>query len=199
MELAQRNSTATAEARQFAARFLAHRSRPRAGLLRAHRSGRLDRRSGQHLSLRHRAGRAALPGSMRRAGCAGLCRPGDVGKDRAESALERVQVHARGRDQRPTAPRTRGGRAGGGGYRASAFRRTSCRACSNGFIASRAPARAPTRDPVSAWRWCRNWSRCMAATIEVTSVLGQRARLFASVFRSATAHLPADRIKAAQR
>ena len=45
----------------------------------------------------------ALVVDCRSAAAAGLRRPGDVGEDRPESALERVQVHVRGPDYRRTA------------------------------------------------------------------------------------------------
>ncbi len=47
--------------------------------------------------------------------------------------------------------------------RASAWRRTSYRACSSVFIASRARERARTRARALAWRWCTSWCACTAA------------------------------------
>ena len=49
---------AAAEAREHAARLLAHRGRPRPGRVRADRPGRVDGRAGQQLPLGLRAGRA---------------------------------------------------------------------------------------------------------------------------------------------
>ena len=71
-----------------------------AGRLRADRPRRAHRRAGQRLPLRDRAGRAALRGRLPAAARAGLRRPRDVGEDRPQPALERLQVHLRGRASR---------------------------------------------------------------------------------------------------
>ena len=66
-------------------------------------------------------------------------RPGDAREDPPQPALERVQVHVRGRDRRPRAARRAGGRDRGRRHAASASRPPISRACSSASIASRAP------------------------------------------------------------
>ena len=101
-----------------------------------------------------------------------------VGEDRAQPALQRAEVHVRGRrsrsalDATPTARprlerhrhrhRDRAGRAGA--------------ACSSASTGCSAPARAPTRARASAWRWSPSWPRCTAATVGVESAPGGAAR-----------------------
>ena len=75
-----------------------------------------------------------------------LRRSRDVGEDRPQPALQRLQVHLRGRDRRCACA----ARDGACGARrcatpARASRRTSCRACSSASTASRARAAARTR------------------------------------------------------
>ncbi len=73
---------------------------------------------------------------------AGLRRPRHVGEDRSQSAVERLQVHLRGRDRvdlRPTAD-GRGARSTSA-TPASAFPPRSCRVCSSASIASDARGR----------------------------------------------------------
>ena len=76
-----------------------------AGALRADRSRRADGRPGEHVPIGDRARRAQVRRRVRAAAGAGLRRSADVGEDRPQPALERVQVHVRGRDP---------GRAGAG-------------------------------------------------------------------------------------
>ena len=62
--------------------------------------------------------------------------PGDVGKDRAESAVERVQVHVRGRITVRAAIARRSRRPARGRYRRRHSRRPIFRACSSDSTAS---------------------------------------------------------------
>ena len=88
-----------------------------------------------------------------------------MGEDRPQPALQRLQVHLRGRDRRHAAA----GRARtpscacGTPARASPPRR--CPGCSSGSTGSRTRGAAPTKAAASGWRWCRSWSSCTAATI----------------------------------
>ena len=79
-------------------------SRPAASQasLRADRPRRAHRRARQRVPLGDRARRAALRRRLRAAARAGLRRPRHVGEDRPQPALERVQVHVRGRDRAST-------------------------------------------------------------------------------------------------
>ena len=96
---------------------------------------------------------------------ADLRRSRHVGEDRPQPALERVQVHVRGRD-RASALRVDGWqrRARQSPTRAPGIAAPSCRACSSVFTASKARARAATKAPASASRWFRSSCVCTAAT-----------------------------------
>ena len=127
----------------------------------------LHRRACQHLPL----GRSSRPAcgswsTARRCAEPVLCRSRDVGEDRAEPALERLQVHLRGRASRSRSARAvacaeltvRDTGFGHPGRRAAA--------CLRALPPRRGHARAArTRAAASAWRWCRNSCGCMAATI----------------------------------
>ena len=120
-------------------------------------------------AVHRRAGRASSARRIERAGLrlevdvptllvAGLRRSRDVGEDRPQPALERVQVHLR---RAASAWRLRAVGDATSSWPsttpASASRRTSCRACSSASTASGRARRARTRAPASAWRWCRSW------------------------------------------
>ena len=94
---------AAAQARQYAARLRAHRSRARAGLLSAHRPCRADGGPGEQFPLGLRARRHPSRGRLPAAAGGGLRRSGDVGKDRSQPAFQCLQVHSRGRDFRADA------------------------------------------------------------------------------------------------
>ena len=152
-----------AQAREHVAGLFAHRSRTRDRHVRSDGSGGADRRSRQRVPIGHRTGRAATGGRLSAVTERGLRRPRDVGKDRPQSAVERVQVHVPGLD-----------RGGGGGDRqltsssacetpGSASRRTISPASSIDFTASNGRRRAPTRVPASAWPWSASWSPSTAA------------------------------------
>ena len=76
----QRNGLRLAEARQYAARLFAHRSRPRPGGVRAGRSGDLHGGACQRLSLGCRAGRIAARRRLPAARRAGRMSIGKCGK-----------------------------------------------------------------------------------------------------------------------
>ena len=110
---------------------------------------------------------------MRRSRHPGAGRPRHVGEDRSQPVVECIQVHARRPRQRAAVdarPRMRCSRSP---TPASACRHTSCRACSSAFIAWKARRDARTKARESAWRWCRNWSSCMAASSKFESEAGR--------------------------
>ena len=94
-----RNAQRLLQAGQLAARFFAHRGRPHARpAWQPTDLARADRRPGQQLPLRLRARRACADGRLPRRCREPVCVDrGDVGKDRPEPAVERLQVHACGR------------------------------------------------------------------------------------------------------
>ena len=153
--------------------------------LRADRPRGLHRRARQHVPLRDRARRARARGRRAAAGRAGLRRPRDVGEDRPQPALERVQVHLRGRDRGPlrrdgadavlTVADTGAGIAAD--ELASLFER---------FHRVAACARAPTRAPASGSRWCGSWSACTAARAARESELGGGHDVHGHASRSGT-------------
>ena len=132
-------------------------------VLRADRPGRVHRRPGELFrSAIERAGHAAdcrLPAAAR----AGVRGPRDVGEDRPQSPLERLQVHPRGRDRGHSALRRRGSSCAVARHRDRASRRRSCRASSSASTGSRARRGRTTRARASAWRWSRSWCSCTAA------------------------------------
>ena len=77
----------------------ANRSGPRAGQLRADGPGRIHRRSGFQLSLRHRQSRPAVDRPLSAVATAGLRGSGHVGEGGAEPHLECLQVHFGRRDR----------------------------------------------------------------------------------------------------
>ena len=165
----ERWRTATAlrllQARQHAARLLAHRGRPRAGDLRADRPRRVHRRARQQLPLGRRAGRADAGGrlpaaagsrSTSTATCgrrsSSTCSPTPSSSpSRAGSRSLCGASDGRSRSSRCATP-------------ASASPRTSCRGCSSASTGSRARAHAARGHAASASRWCRSWSSCTAVT-----------------------------------
>ena len=114
---------------------------------------------GERVPLGHREGRDAsshrLLASLRTC----LHRPGNVGEDRSQPALQCLQVYPGRRDRRYA--------AGTGRSILFSVRDTGTEiipeqlpAFLSGFTASKARAPAPMREPVSGWPWCRNWSNC---------------------------------------
>ena len=99
---------APAAAGQLAAGLLARRVRARAGALRADRPRRLHRGPRQPLPVGRRARRPGARDRLRAAARAAVHRPRDVGEDRRQPALERVQAHVRRPDHgRPALDRQR--------------------------------------------------------------------------------------------
>ncbi len=105
------------EARQHAARFLAHRGGACAGELRAHGPRGPHGRAREQLPRRVRARRPRAHGRLPAAHGARLCRSRHVGEDRPQSAVERIQVHLPGRHRRGAARPWRCRRAGGQRHR----------------------------------------------------------------------------------
>ena len=93
---------AAAPAGQRAARFLEDPGGAERGGVRADRPRRPHGRPGQRVPLGHRAGRADLRRRRCRRPRADLRRPRDVGDDRPQPAVQRLQVHVRGRHHRPS-------------------------------------------------------------------------------------------------
>ena len=177
------------------ARLLAARVRARDRALRAGRPRPLHDRAREHVPTRpiERAG-LTLDGRLPAAARARLRRPRHVGEDRAEPALERAEVHVRGRRRRSAcaagrrraAPRpwpTPG----------SASSRPSRRSCSSASTACSAPARAATRAPASAWRSSPSWPSCTAARSRCESTPGEGSTFTVTV-PFGSAHLPADQV-----
>ena len=134
----------------------------------------------------------ALRGRLPAARRAGLRRPRHVGEDRPQPALERLQVHVRGRDRGlAVAPRRRRAAelpvadTGVGipaeelphAVRALPPRRGDAR-------------RGPTRAPASGWRWSRSWCKLHGGTIAVESAARRGHAPSRSPSRFGTAHLP---------
>ena len=138
------------------------------------RSRRLHPRSRIEFPLGLRARGLALAHRLRAAAPAGLRRPRHVGKDRPQSVLQRLQVHASQAastcgcdDVGGRAPPRRSSDTGVG------IPAAELAACSSASTASRASAGARTRAPASGSRWCANWSTCTAATSRVESEVGR--------------------------
>ena len=118
---------------------------------------------------------------------------GDVGKDRSESAVERVQVHVRGADYRGIAIARPITSSFAWPIPASAFPRLIFRGCSSGSTASSTVAPVRTKARASVWLWSRSWLACMAAASRSTSQEG-RGTTFTVTIRTGTSHLPSERI-----
>ena len=141
-----------------------------AGRLRADRPGGPHGRAGERLPLGDREGRARAGRRLSAACRAGLRRPRHVGEDRPQPALQRLQVHVRGRD-RASSLRRRGDdveltrRATPGlGIPEAELPRVFER-----FHRVEGARRGRTKAPASASRWSRSWSGCTAARSRVES------------------------------
>ena len=136
-------------------------------------------------------------GRLPAAGRAGVRRPGDVGEGRPQPALQRLQVHLRGRDRRLAEAERARRRAAGPGHRRRASPPTRCPGCSSASTGSRTRGAAPTRAAASGWRWCRNWSSCTAARSppRANSAGGRR---FTVTVPLGSAHLPRERVGTSQ-
>ena len=200
VELAHRNGAAPAEARQHAC-STSRASRPAASQARFEPTdlAAFTAELASPASARRSSGPAcASRVDCRAAARAGLRRPRHVGEDRPQPALQRLQVHLRGRDRASTSAtvgRRQLRRADGARHR---HRHPAARAAAP--VRALPPRRGrpgphATRAPASASRWCRSWSSCTAATIAVgerSSGAGTDLHRVAIPF--GTAHLPADRI-----
>ncbi len=145
---------------EHAARFLPHRGGAHPRRVPGHRPGGVHDRAGERLPLRLRARRIAADGELPAAGRAGVRGPRDVGEDRPQPAVERLQVHLRRRDCGHAA---RSGRASWSWRCATPGWESPPRRClgsSSASTASRTPAHAPTRGAGSGSHWCRNWCGC---------------------------------------
>ena len=110
----------------------------------------------------------------RRPGRAGLRRPRHVGEGRPQPAVQRGQVHLRGRHHRRPAPGTSGAAVlTVARHRHRGARRGAAppvRALPPGRAG---PRRAPARAAGSAWPWCASWSGCTAARSTAESEPGR--------------------------
>ena len=166
IEVTHRNGLRLAEARQRAARLLAHRGGPHRRSIRSRPTSARSPPNSRRCSARRSRRRAAPRSRMRAtAGVGRRPRSRDVGKGRAEPAVERVQVHVRGHDRGRRDALTRDGGVevsvtdtGIGivrGRDSAALRALSSRGGRDGRARSKAAA--------SGSRWCRNWCGCTAA------------------------------------
>ena len=182
---------------QQPARLLADRSRARQGSLRADGSGDADRRPGQRVSFGHRTGRVGVRGRLPAAAAAGVRRPRDVGDDRPQPAVERLQVHDEGERSRRAARRATGGPSCGSATPASASRRASCRACSIASTASRCPEARTYEGSGIGLALVKELVQLHGGHITVTSQEGTGTAFTVSI-PLGRAHLPPDRIGAGQ-
>ena len=93
--------------------------------------------------------RRRLPAAAR----TGLHRPGDVGEDRPQPALQRPEVHLHRRDRRPAAAGGRRRAADRHRHRHRHPGRRAARGCSSGSTGSPTPAAARGRAAGSGWPW----------------------------------------------
>ena len=154
-------------------------------------------RSGQRLPLRDRARGPRVRGRLSAAPRARLRRPGHVGEDRAQPALERLQVHASGHASAVTQrladrdvvleiadtgvgiPEAELPRMFERFHRIAGARRA-----------------APTRAPASGWRWCTSSSRLHGGRVDVDEPRSGEGTTFTVTLPvRAAAHLPADRAR----
>ena len=126
-----------------------------------------------------------------------LRRPRDVGEDRAQPALERAEVHVRGRRH--------GARCAPSGTRAVLTVADTGIGIARGRAAAPvralppargSPRRAPTRGPASAWRSSPSWPRCTAAARRATATLGEGSDVHRAASRFGDRHLPAEQRRA---
>ena len=102
-------------------------------------------------------------------------RPRDVGEDRSQPALERAQVHVRGRRSRSGCGATSDDvELTVTRHRHRHRRRPSSRGCSSASTASTGPARARTRAPASGSPSSPSWRGCTAGASASSSAPGQR-------------------------
>ena len=153
---------------RLAARFLPHRGRPRQREVVVHRCRRADRRTSRPLSPSSASGgarsrRGLLPGAGRR-------RPGHVGDDHPQPAVERGQIHAAGLDYgRGDVPNPR--------YcvdRDPRHRGRDCRRGPGPPVRPLLPGRKPSRPQCGGHRnralaGARAWSSCTAERVEIDS------------------------------
>ena len=150
---------AAAEAGELAARVLAHRGR--AQRRRAYEPTDLagaHRRSREHVPLGDRARRpAASTSTARRCRSRSFVDPRDVGEDRPQPAVERLQVHASTGAIRVALARRRTGRRvlTVRGHRRRHSRGRAAARLRAVPPRSKARARARTKARASAWRWSR--------------------------------------------
>ena len=143
--------------------------------LRAGRPRALHRRAGEHVRARPSSGAGlTLDDRLPAAARAGLRRPRDVGEDRPQPALERAEVHVRGRGHGARSTRPDGAAALDGRRHRHRHRPGRAGAPVRALPPRRAArARAPTRAPASAWRWSPSWPSCTAATVAVEQRAGR--------------------------
>ena len=154
---------AAVEARQHPAGLLPPRVGADRGAPRGGRSRRRDAADRRDVPLRGRTGRARLHRRLPAHRAPGGRRPGDVGEDRLEPALQRPEVHLRRRDLGPPVARSDDvRRARRAATPASASRPRTRRTSSSGSTGSTGRGRAPSRVRGSVWRWSPSSSGCTA-------------------------------------
>ena len=125
---------------------------------------------------------------------AGLRRPRHVGEDRPQPALQRLQVHLRGRDRRRAAAVDRGRRrADRCATPAPASRPRSCRGSSSGSTGSRAQRGRTHEGTGIGLALVQELVKLHGGAVSAESVVGHGTTFTVSI-PIGTAHLPHDRI-----
>ncbi len=152
-----------ADAREHASRLQSPSGGPCRTAARGDRPRSGDGGAGEHVPLgrRGRWGRAGRRHAATRP--PRRDRPPYVGADRHEPHLQRLQAHVSREDRGGPARRSTTRSSSPCATPARAFRSSSSRLCSTGFIASRAHGLAAGKAAVSAWHSYASSSRCRAA------------------------------------
>ena len=134
-----------------------------------------------------------LRGGVRSAARVDLHRPRYVGEDRAESAVERAEIHVHRRHRGQPAVARWAGPVQRARHRRGRGGAASSPDSSSASTASKARARGPTKARASAWPSSTSWFACMAARSK-SKANWIAARRFSISLPAGKAHLPEDSI-----